>query len=78
MKDPYSELQASAVAQVVMLKVKELLQAVQKGVQSMSTAALTAARTSLDTKQSTQQTPLIILCGDLNTTPDSSTCQVSL
>ena len=63
---------------VFMLQVQELLQAVQRDVKSLSTATSPADRPSLAAGQSKQQTPLIILCGDLNTTPDSTTCQVRL
>ena len=59
-----------------MLQAEQLLEDVQQAVNSVSASSSTANSSGLDTQQHKQRAPLVILCGDLNTTPDSATCQV--
>ena len=61
---------------VDMLQAQQLLEDVQQAVNSVSGSSSTANSSGLDTQQHKQRAPLVILCGDLNTTPDSATCQV--
>ncbi|KAL3150471.1 hypothetical protein ABBQ32_000295 [Trebouxia sp. C0010 RCD-2024] len=57
-------------------QAKQLLQDLQQAVTRLSVADLTANRSESAARQHEQGPPLVILCGDLNTTPDSTTCQL--
>ena len=59
-----------------LLQAEQLLEEVQQAVNSMSVSASTAGSFGLAAQQHRQSPPLVIICGDLNTTPDSTTCQV--
>ena len=57
-----------------MLQAKQLLGELQLAVNSLSVDKPTADSVSIAVQQ--QRPPLVILCGDLNASPDSTTCQV--
>lgn len=58
-----------------MLQAEQLLEEVQQAVNSMSVNSSTAESLG-PAAEHHKQPPLVIICGDLNTTPDSTTCQV--
>ncbi|KAL3137945.1 hypothetical protein ABBQ38_005192 [Trebouxia sp. C0009 RCD-2024] len=57
-------------------QAKQLLQDLQQAVTGLSVAESTASESDSAARQHEQRPPLVILCGDLNTTPDSTTCQL--
>ena len=59
------------------MQAKQLLQDLQQAAISASVATPTANSSASAAQQHQHRPPLVILCGDLNTTPDSTTCQVN-